>query len=137
LSAAAGPVTNLVLSLVFALIFKLSMSMSGGQPQITAQFLAACMVLNIILAVFNLLPVPPLDGSHVLAALLPRTLREAYESLRPFGWVILILALTVPGPKDAIRWVVVKTLVYTLVALRIDLGLLPSTNPLDLLKGGG
>ena len=138
LSAAAGPLTNLVLALVFALLFKLSIFLApAGATPVNAPFFACCMVLNVILAAFNLLPIPPLDGSHVISALLPRSLRAAYETLRPFGWIILILALTLPGSRDVIGSAVGWMVYYILVGLRIDLGLLPSTNPVDLLKGGG
>jgi Zn-dependent protease len=58
-------------------------------------FLKIMMSVNVILAVFNMLPIPPLDGSHILATLLSLvspSLMEAYESLRPYGWLILIAA---------------------------------------------
>jgi Zn-dependent protease len=51
------------------------------------------MYINVILAVFNLLPIPPLDGSHVLEGLLPDSLKNIYAEIRPFGFLILLAAM--------------------------------------------
>jgi Zn-dependent protease len=48
------------------------------------------LLTNVSLGVFNLIPIPPLDGSHVLETLLPASLAEAYGQLRQFGWILLI-----------------------------------------------
>lgn len=103
--SAAGPASNLLLAVASALIIKLlviGVHASGGfgagalsviTPVVL--FLKIMMSVNVILAVFNMLPIPPLDGSHILATLLSLvspSLMEAYESLRPYGWLILIAA---------------------------------------------
>jgi len=93
-SAAAGPLTNLVLAACFSVLFLLFKAPPGGHPSLTGSFLANCLVLNVFLGVFNLLPVPPLDGSHVLAALLPRSMREVYGRFQAMGWwpiVVLVI----------------------------------------------
>jgi Zn-dependent protease len=49
--------------------------------------------LNVILAVFNLLPIPPLDGSWILEGLLPRSLSGLFQAIRPYGFVLLVVLL--------------------------------------------
>jgi Zn-dependent protease len=56
-------------------------------------FLEMTLYINIILAVFNLLPIPPLDGSHILEGFLPEGLKSAYAEIRPFGFLILLAAM--------------------------------------------
>jgi Zn-dependent protease len=94
-TAAAGPLTNLSLAFVFATLFKISL-LVGGEVTVTGQFLFLCLILNVVLGVFNLLPVPPLDGSHILGAILPGALGEAYEKLRMLGWVVILVLVTIP-----------------------------------------
>ncbi|HEX6206900.1 MAG TPA: site-2 protease family protein [Actinomycetota bacterium] len=85
--AAVGPLTNLFLALVGALAFRL-VGVGGGE---LAQFLFVFILVNVILAVFNLLPLPPLDGSKVLARFLPPRAREVYRSLEAYGVLILLV----------------------------------------------
>ncbi|MGH7543080.1 MAG: site-2 protease family protein [Gemmatimonadota bacterium] len=92
----AGPASNVVLALGFAGLL-LAARMIGFVPDALVQLCAYGVFLNFILAVFNLLPIPPLDGSHVVANLLPRRAAYAYRSLGAFGLVIVIVLLMVPG----------------------------------------
>lgn len=92
----AGPVSNVLLALGFAGLL-LSARLLGFAPAALVQLCAYGVFLNFILAVFNLLPIPPLDGSHVVANLLPRRAAYAYRSLGAFGLVIVIVLLMVPG----------------------------------------
>jgi Zn-dependent protease len=91
LIAAAGPVSNLALAVIGALVVQL---LTGGAPFGTSAFgirlIDFFVRLNVLLAVFNLVPIPPLDGGNVLAALLPRHLAEPFEQLRPWGFLIVI-----------------------------------------------
>ncbi len=94
----AGPASNVILALGFAGILLTGRIAGGGSPP--AVLFEVCfygIFLNFILAVFNLLPIPPLDGSHVVANLLPPRAAYAYRSLGAFGLVIVLLLVMVPG----------------------------------------
>ena len=99
--AAAGPATNFVLAALGAVLLGLLAQHRGGAPggSDLAAFAAANLVyflqVNIFLALFNLLPIPPFDGSHIVEGLLPREAARSYERLRPFGLGLMILLLIV------------------------------------------
>lgn len=92
----AGPASNVALALGFAGLL-LAARLLGFVPEALFQLCTYGVFLNFILAVFNLLPIPPLDGSHVVANLLPPRAAYAYRSLGAFGMVFLIVLLMVPG----------------------------------------
>jgi Zn-dependent protease len=96
--AVAGPITNILLATVGALGFRFS----GGSGAM-AQFFFIWVLVNVVLAVFNLLPIPPLDGSKVLARFLPPRAREVYRSLEPYGALFMLAVFFLfPGPVFAI-----------------------------------
>jgi Zn-dependent protease len=89
--AAAGPASNLVMAIGAAAVLWI---VSGGPPLETpqgfvGQILFAFIRLNLMLAVFNMLPVPPLDGGNVLAGLVSGPIADALDRARPYGIVIL------------------------------------------------
>ena len=112
--SAAGPISNFILMTIAFIILK-ALILSGmlrfnpalrniydviapapGQPafmQPLAMFLSVMLMLNLALGVFNLIPIPPLDGSHVLEELLPHPMQEAYYQLRPYGFLLLMALL--------------------------------------------
>jgi len=91
LVAAAGPVINLVMAFVGAIIFK-----NAAAGSLFAQFLDVFVVLNVALFVFNLIPIPPLDGSRVLYAFAPDSVRKLFDQLEPIG-LLIIFALVLMG----------------------------------------
>ncbi|MGD2188160.1 MAG: site-2 protease family protein, partial [Desulfobacterales bacterium] len=72
-------------------------SQYGLLPGFLVQLLAYSVIINCILALFNLIPIPPLDGSRILAMLLPAPLRMHFARLERFG-MIIILVLLITGP---------------------------------------
>ena len=94
----AGPASNILLALGFAAILAVAALISGGAPsEAVWQLCTYGILLNFVLAVFNLLPIPPLDGSHVVANLLPRPAAYAYRSMGQYGLLIVFLMLFIPG----------------------------------------
>ena len=103
--AAAGPATNLVLATIGAValgIVVLAYARSefeSGNPAwgyvLTGLALEYFLTINVFLALFNLLPIPPFDGSHIVEGLLPDRAARAYDKLRPFGFPLLFLLLLV------------------------------------------
>jgi Zn-dependent protease len=89
--AAAGPASNLVLATLAAIGVRIMGFESANGPFF--QFLLMMVVINVLLAVFNMIPVPPLDGGNVLSGLLTGPLADAFDRLRPFGFFILYALL--------------------------------------------
>jgi Zn-dependent protease len=92
LIAAAGPASNVVLAIVASLLLHV-VPVDGRIGEATlaplAAFLYQAVVMNVLLAVFNMVPVPPLDGGNVLAGVLRGPVADAYDRLRPYGFMIL------------------------------------------------
>ena len=103
--AAAGPASNIVLAVLAAILLQV---VAGSSPMSAA--LQTALVSNIFLAVFNMIPVPPLDGGNVLAGLLRGPLADTFDRLRPYGFLILY-GLMLSGLLNTIAWPVAETLV--------------------------
>ncbi len=88
LIALAGPAANVVLALVFALAYR-----AGGGFGAVEPLIASVIIINIALAIFNLIPIPPLDGSKILFWLLPRGTEAAQAFLERYGFIILLVLI--------------------------------------------
>lgn len=100
--AAAGPASNIALGMIGAVVMGLFLlAVQGGEQGSATQFLfdnlKNFIIINVFLAVFNMLPLPPFDGSKVLAGFLPPALAQSYKALDKYGFLfLLILILVVP-----------------------------------------
>jgi Zn-dependent protease len=88
--ALAGPGTNIALALVAALAFHVLNYLPTDAAQWVADNLKNALVIYVVLAIFNMLPIPPLDGGRVAVGLLPRVLAAPLAQLEPYGMLILI-----------------------------------------------
>jgi Zn-dependent protease len=102
---AAGPAVNIVLALLTAVVLGLLARMATGSPDMLPELLLQGLItfirLNVFLALFNLLPIPPFEGSHIVQGLLPERLGEAYGRLQRYGMVVfaLLVAVTWLAPQ--------------------------------------
>lgn len=92
----AGPLTNILLAVISSLIVHLISQPSSLVLSFTNIFFTAVVNYNLLLAIFNLIPIPPLDGSKVFALILPEKEAEAYLSMGQFGMIILLFLLFFP-----------------------------------------
>ena len=131
LVALAGPATNLALALVAAL----GIHLVGYVPESAAQWLfdnlKNAIVINVVLAIFNMLPIPPLDGGRVAVGLLPDVLARPLSRLEPYGMLILIgilIVLPLAGSQFGLNLDVISAIVRNSTGFVIQLLLLLTGN---------
>lgn len=115
--AAAGPLSNLLLGFLFALAFSASLRLVGSLPEAWAQFCATGLHLNCLLAVFNLLPIPPLDGHWLVLRFLPPEAALAYQRIGFLGVVLILLLFFLPGVSQVLVQAPVRFLAGGLLRL--------------------
>ena len=89
----AGPASNILIALVCGIILRITLAFASASSAfltVVVGLLYYAVIINLILALFNLIPIPPLDGSRVVQRFLPRKARDAYHQLEPYGFVIVI-----------------------------------------------
>lgn len=91
--AAAGPASNFVMALFWALMIKLSVTSPSVYSEPMALMGQAGVMINVVLMVLNLLPLPPLDGGRIAVSLLPNQLAYKYAQVERYGFIILIVLL--------------------------------------------
>lgn len=98
--ALAGPVTNLLLAVVSALLLKALIGTASVIPYSTLleailvplyNMLVASVWINLVLCIFNFLPIPPLDGGRILTGLLPENMARTYASFERYGFIVILL----------------------------------------------
>ena len=100
----AGPISNLLLTFASALLLKIAIALMvpGLALQIVATFLTVMIFINVSLMLFNLMPIPPLDGSNIIEIFLPKAWQASWSSLSQYAPIVLFIAILPFSPLFSI-----------------------------------
>jgi Zn-dependent protease len=101
LVGASGPIANFIFGGLLSIVIR-----SVPMPALATTAILNLIVINIVLGVFNLIPIPPLDGSRILMGILPEPLASRYASIEPYAFILLIVLISFGGFK-LIVWPIV------------------------------
>ena len=102
ITAAAGPLSNLLQMIFWALLLK-ALAAVGFYDKFVISVCAAGISVNLMLMAFNLIPIPPLDGGRIVRGLLPRQAGMAFDKIEPYGFMILLVLLVGGGLSFFVR----------------------------------
>ncbi|CDZ78633.1 Zn-dependent proteases [Legionella massiliensis] len=116
LATAAGPISNLIMAFLWAICLKIGALMNPSASN-TALFMVltgqAGVVINLLLAYLNLVPIPPLDGSRILASMLPVRQAIQYQRIEPYGFFILLILIF----TGVLGWIIRPPITWSLAGL--------------------
>jgi Zn-dependent protease len=134
LVSVAGPATNFALALLFVLLLKLALAVATGEGAraVVLMFFFGAQI-NLVLMVLNLLPIPPLDGGHILSSFLPPAQAQTLERLAPMGMILVVILLML----GLLSWLFSGTIewFFNLCLSNREVAIL--VQMLSLIRGGG
>ena len=104
--ALAGPASNIMLSIVFLLLYKIVIITSSSVSSDIMWLFSSAIMLNLFLAIFNLIPIPPMDGSKILYSVLPYDAADKYMRLERYGMAFVIAFLFLGGAQYIVQPIV-------------------------------
>ena len=109
LVGAAGPMANFIFAVLLSLLAKFF-----HLPELLNIIFQQLIIINVVLGVFNLIPIPPLDGSRIMAGLLPPDLSYRYSAIEPYGFFIILLLVGL-GTLNFVIWPIVNFILVFLI----------------------
>jgi len=115
--ALAGPAPNMALAVIFAVVLKfLAPLLGSGIFYPFKVMIELTVMINVGLAIFNLIPIPPLDGGRVIVGILPEDMARTWSQIEPYGFIIL-LVLIVTRTVDFVLMPIIYRIAYTLLSI--------------------